>query len=210
VELREQRVGTGSALVLGTICALGLNAVFRLGLHRTRTIAVDPRHPDPQRVADFLEAQGAAWGARRDVIDRASFNLAQSIETIGDGCDPRGPLEIAASFDEFNLDLRLSYTGAPLVLPETRPSNEEILASEEGQRKLAGFMLRRFADASRRPTAGGGPPSCFTSTTEAAGKRSARPGGFPSPGRWGGGPRGGACLTGPPGPLARPPNVGLR
>jgi xanthine permease XanP len=27
-----------------------------------------------------------------------------------------------------------------------RPSNEEIMASEDGQRRLAGFMLRRYAD----------------------------------------------------------------
>jgi NCS2 family nucleobase:cation symporter-2 len=57
-----------------------------------------------------------------------------------------GPLEVEASFDEFNLDVRVSYDGPPLELPQKRPSNEEIMASEEGERKLAGFMLRRFAD----------------------------------------------------------------
>ncbi len=34
--------------------------------------------------------------------------------------------------------------GAPL--PEIRPSNDEIMASEDGQRKLVGFLLRRLAD----------------------------------------------------------------
>jgi NCS2 family nucleobase:cation symporter-2 len=93
-----------------------------------------------------METHGAAWGARRDVIERAKFNLAQSIETIVDGCEPRSPLEVEATFDEFNLDLRVSYAGPPLGLPEKRPTNEEIMESEEGQRKLAGFMLRRQAD----------------------------------------------------------------
>jgi xanthine permease XanP len=36
--------------------------------------------------------------------------------------------------------------GAPIELPETRPSNEEIAAGDEGHRRLAGFMLRRYAD----------------------------------------------------------------
>ena len=63
-----------------------------------------------------------------------------------EGCAPAGPLEIVASFDEFNLNLRVSYMGPPLELPDKRPSNEEIMASEEGQRRLAGFMLRRYAD----------------------------------------------------------------
>jgi NCS2 family nucleobase:cation symporter-2 len=137
---------TGSALVLGTTSALVLNALFRLGVRRTQTRLIDPHDPEPQKLSDFMEAQGAAWGARRDVIERATFNLTQSIETIVDGCAVQGPLEVAASFDEFSLDLRVSYEGAPLVLPETRPSNEEIMASEEGHRKLAGFMLRRYAD----------------------------------------------------------------
>jgi NCS2 family nucleobase:cation symporter-2 len=93
-----------------------------------------------------METHGAAWGARRDVVDRAGFDLLQSIETIVDACAPAGPLEIEASFDEFNLDVRVSYDGPPLELPEQRPSNEEIMASEEGARRLAGFLLRKYAD----------------------------------------------------------------
>jgi NCS2 family nucleobase:cation symporter-2 len=137
---------TGSSLVLGTVTALALNAAFRLGVRKSQRLVVDPSASDPRAVADFLEAQGATWGARRDVIDRASFNLSQSIETIVDSCDPQGPLEIEASFDEFRLDLRVSYAGPPLELPDHRPTNEEIMASDEGQRRLAGFMLRRQAD----------------------------------------------------------------
>ena len=120
--------------------------LFRLGARRVQKLTVDQQEFDPVKIENFMEAQGAAWGARRDVIDRASFNLTQSIETILESRAPQGPLEIEATFDEFNLDLRVSYAGAPLELPDKRPSNEEIMASDEGQRKLAGFMLRRYAD----------------------------------------------------------------
>jgi xanthine permease XanP len=136
----------GSFLVMGTVSALVLNAVFRLGVRRAQTLVVDPADLDPKKIADFMEAQGATWGARRDVVDRASFNLTQSIEVIVDSCEPQGPLVIEASFDEFSLDIRVSYAGAPIELPEKRPTNEEIMASEQGQRRLAGFMLRRHAD----------------------------------------------------------------
>jgi xanthine permease XanP len=135
-----------SSLVLGTLSALVLNALFRIGVRRTRTLLVDPARLAAQAIADFMEEQGASWGARRDVIDRATFNLSQSIETIVESCEPEGPIEVAASFDEFNLNLRVSYTGPALELPAKRPSNEEIMASDEGQRKLAGFLLRRHAD----------------------------------------------------------------
>jgi NCS2 family nucleobase:cation symporter-2 len=135
-----------SSLVLGTLSALILNVVFRLGLRRARSLTVVPGRFDAKAVEDFIEAQGATWGARRDVIDRASFNLAQSLEAIIEGCGPAGPMVVEARFDEFNLDLRVTYAGAPLALPATRPTNEEIMASEEGQRRLAGFMLWRYAD----------------------------------------------------------------
>jgi NCS2 family nucleobase:cation symporter-2 len=135
-----------SSLVLGTFTALLLNLVFRLGVRRTQKLAVDPRNVDPVAIETFMETQGAAWGARRDVIDRAGFDLQQSIETIVDACAPSGPLEVEASFDEFNLDLRVSYDGPPLQLPERRPTNEEIMASDEGARRLAGFLLRKYAD----------------------------------------------------------------
>jgi xanthine permease XanP len=136
----------GSSLVIGTILALALNLIFRIGVRQIGTLSIIPAEVDAVAIEEFMEKQGQIWGARRDVIDRASFNLSQSIEVILESCDPQGPLEIEATFDEFNLNLRVSYVGPPLELPENRPSNEEIMASEEGQRRLAGFMLRRYAD----------------------------------------------------------------
>jgi NCS2 family nucleobase:cation symporter-2 len=136
----------GSSLVVGVITALVLNALFRLGTRDTARLSVGPQRPDPKQIEDFIETQGARWGARRDVIERARFNLAQSVETILDGCNPQGPIEIAASFDEFSLDIRISYPGAPLILPDKRPTNEEIIGSPDGERALAGFLLRRLAD----------------------------------------------------------------
>jgi NCS2 family nucleobase:cation symporter-2 len=146
---------TGSALVLGTVSALLLNAIFRIGLRRTRALTLEPDRIDRGKIEEFMDAQGAAWGARRDVIDRASFNLQQSIETIVSSGVAAGPLEVQASFDEFNLDVRVSYDGPPLELPEKRPSNEEIMASEEGERRLAGYLLRRYADRVAATQSGG-------------------------------------------------------
>lgn len=136
----------GSSFVFSTLIALLLNLLFRLGVTKTATLKIDIAQIDAKQIEDFMEAHGAAWGARRDVIERAIFNLTQSVEAIVEGCEPQGPLEIAATFDEFSLDLRIVYSGPPLDLPQKRPTNAEIMESEEGQRRLAGFMLRRYAD----------------------------------------------------------------
>jgi NCS2 family nucleobase:cation symporter-2 len=140
------RSALGTSIVLGTLVGLGLTVLFRLGLRRTAAIKVDADNVNTKALEDFLDEHGAAWGARRDVIERAKFNLAQSIETLSGTGVASGALEATASFDEFNLDVRVSYDGPPLDLPQQRPSNEEIMASEEGERLLAGFMLRRLAD----------------------------------------------------------------
>jgi NCS2 family nucleobase:cation symporter-2 len=137
---------TGSSLVLGTFTALLLNLVFRLGVRRRQSLIVDPDAVNTTEIDDFVQAQGAAWGARRDVVDRARFNLMQSVELVIESGITHSKLEVTASFDEFNLDLQISYNGEPPELVDRRPSNEEIMASEEGQRRLAGYMLRRHAD----------------------------------------------------------------
>lgn len=136
----------GSSLVAGMLAAVLLNLVFRIGVRKVQRLEVPAGHVDPVALEQFLDACGAAWGARRDVVDRAKFNLAQSIETLLSSGVASGRLEVQASFDEFDVDVRVSYDGPLLDLPEKRPSNDEIVASAEGERKLAGFMLRRFAD----------------------------------------------------------------
>ncbi|VTU17910.1 Xanthine permease XanP [Variovorax sp. PBS-H4] len=140
------RPSFGNSLVLGTLVGLGLNLLFRIGLRRSVSMTVAPGAIDPVALEQFLDEHGAAWGARSDVIGRAKFNLVQSVETLLSLGIASGPLAIQASFDEFNLDLQLSYEGADLELPEQRPTVDEIVDSEDGERRLAGFLLRNFAD----------------------------------------------------------------
>ena len=55
-------------------------------------------------------------------------------------------LILAGLLSACDLATNQTYVGPPLELPERRPTNEEIMESEQGQRRLAGFMLRRYAD----------------------------------------------------------------
>ena len=94
-------------------------------------------------VERFLAEQGAHWAARRDIMNRVKFGVLQSLEVIG---DPPGGIDIEATFDEFTLNVRIRYAGTPPVIPEQRPSPAEIVDSDEGERLLAGYLLRRMAD----------------------------------------------------------------
>jgi NCS2 family nucleobase:cation symporter-2 len=83
------------------------------------------------------------------VVNRAVFGVAQLIETVFDQARSPGILRLEAGFDEFNLDVSLRYEGMALEFPQIRPSLIEIQESEDGARRLAGFLLRRNADRVR-------------------------------------------------------------
>jgi xanthine permease XanP len=139
----------GSSLAFSTLIALLLNLLFRIGINKTVTLSIDHADVDPEEVEKFLKSNGAIWGARPEVVSRATFGVIQLLDAVRQNGWERGPIAVSASFDEFNLDVRASYTGEPLEFPEQRPSNRDIVMNENGARLLAGFMLRRCADRVR-------------------------------------------------------------
>jgi NCS2 family nucleobase:cation symporter-2 len=138
-----------SGLVIGLLIALILNALFRIGMRTRASIAVEQGADAHDAIRAFLEQQGGKWGARRDVVERAIFGTAQAEESVVAHCNVQGPVEIEAAFDEFNLDVRLSWQGDELKLPDKRPSEEEIRETEEGLLLLAGYLIQRNADRVR-------------------------------------------------------------
>jgi NCS2 family nucleobase:cation symporter-2 len=145
-----------SSIVLGTVAALLLNALFRLGQRQRVTLSLDPAATDAfAQVDQFFDAAGREWGARHDVLVRVAFGINQAVETVRENCEPQGPVVVEARFDEFNLDVKISYRGTPLELPDERPSDREIIESESGHLRLAGFLLRRNADRVRTSTRDG-------------------------------------------------------
>jgi xanthine permease XanP len=137
-----------SPLVLGTFVGFALNAIFRIGTRRRAVLNLDPVALDFAAVQSFMEGRGGAWGARRDVVGRASFAAQQLVEVIAANCEPKGPIALSGSFNEFDLAVEARYAGSLLELPERRPTPDEIAHSEDGVRLLAGFLLRHNADRS--------------------------------------------------------------
>jgi NCS2 family nucleobase:cation symporter-2 len=133
-------------LTTGTIIALGLNLLFRLGVGKTVTLTLDQEAPNYDKLQEFFSRHGAAWGARRDIMARVMYGLNQAVETLVDLGASRTPVTVTMRYDEFNVDVALGYEGAAIDLPDRRPSDREIMDSEEGHRRLAGFLLRRNAD----------------------------------------------------------------
>ena len=130
----------------GSEAAFALNAIFRIGSRRRAVLPIDPQAVDYDAIHGFMDGRGGAWGARREVVTRASYVAQQLAEAIADNCAPRGPIALSGSFDEFDLVVEARYAGELLELPERQPTPDEIHDSEDGVRLLAGYLLRNNAD----------------------------------------------------------------
>ena len=97
----------------------------------------------------FIENQGALWGARKEVIVRATSAMNEFVEAARTLGLTHGEIRVIASFDEFNLDVEFRCRGPLMELPTKRPSDAEILEDELAVARLAGFLIKNYADRIR-------------------------------------------------------------
>ena len=50
-----------------------------------------------------------------------------------------GPIAVEIGYDEFDIDVTMTYPGRPLEMSGQLPTHDEILETEEGPRRLAAF-----------------------------------------------------------------------
>jgi len=135
-----------SALSLATIIAIILNLLMRIGIREKVRITLDPDGNIYEQIFTLMERQGEAWAARKEVIVRMATALTEGSELIVYHLLSSGPVKISVSFDEYNLDAQISYSGKLLPLPEKPPGEEEILNDPSLMTGLGGFLIRKHAD----------------------------------------------------------------
>ena len=135
-----------SSLSLATISVIILNIFLRIGISKTARIEFMPGVDPSDKVFAFMQKEGGLWGAMPDIISRAASAINETLEAAASKSVTQGPLQVAVSFDEFNLDVEMTYTGVPMVFPDIKPSEEEILISPEGNVKLSLFLVHWYAD----------------------------------------------------------------
>lgn len=142
----------GDGFVVAGLLVIALNLLFRLGTSRR---AEQPLHSDSATlhsdITGFVETQGAIWGARRNVVQRAAMAALEAAEAVA--AQGRQLTGMRGSFDEFNLDLELLHTGAPLTLlaPSAIPASQALLDSDDSAldaalANVSGLLLRHLAD----------------------------------------------------------------
>ncbi len=135
-----------SSLAFGTVSAIALNFIFRLGVSKTRRTEWDPKEHFTEDIFSVMQSQGAEWGMRQEIVHRAISAVNEFMESASAAGLIDGNVQADIHFDEFNLDIVLSYRGRLMDFPEARPSDSELMRDEEGFMRLSGFLVRQHAD----------------------------------------------------------------
>jgi xanthine/uracil permease len=154
----------GSALMVGVGCAMLLNLLFRFGIVRTATCLLEgPQAAEQAR--RLLEDSGADWGARRDVVARATLSIDEVLGILRHEQALTGPGRLVLDYDDSALSVTVRYPGRALRLDSAAPVDVRALLEEDQDETrlddamagIAGALVRRLADRVKaRAISGGG------------------------------------------------------
>lgn len=134
-----------STLYLATLLAIVLTFLFRLGLAKKVQLVLEPKKSTSDDIFSFMEIQGAAWGARREVIYKAISALNEIAETVTLLNLAEEKIVVDVRFDEFNLDLSVQYHGKPFPLQDLSQSDPDF--TDDGSlSRLSVDLIRKLAD----------------------------------------------------------------
>jgi hypothetical protein len=135
-----------TAGALGTLVALVLNALLRIGIRRQMAVTHAAAAMTGEAMAAFLERAGGAWGLRAELVSRTVHALTWCMEAILVADLARGPVTLTVGYDEARVDVRLTYAGLGVTLAERAPTADELLRDDDAPGRLAGHMIRRLTD----------------------------------------------------------------
>ena len=144
----------GNGFVVAGILVIALNQLMRIGTTQRNEQALQADSPRlPTDITDFVETRGAAWGARRTVVQRAALAALEAAEAIASAGDGRRLTGIRGRFNEFHLDLELLHSGPPLALSPhgTVPAHANLLEGDDSAldaalAQVSATLLRNLAD----------------------------------------------------------------
>jgi len=142
----------GSALTLGTVTAMVLNMVFRIGIAQSGSIQLTGIE-SLTKLTDFLEEKGEDWGARRQVMMRAGMAVGEALEKLSGTGITNWPIVLKVSYDEYKITLDMDYEGEPINLAVAKPISLDDLMDDDDDDALdelvsnvSGMLIGQLAD----------------------------------------------------------------
>jgi NCS2 family nucleobase:cation symporter-2 len=142
-----------SPVSLSAIVALVLNYVMQLGNTRRTRLTLAAGTDNYVAIRNGLLQFGASIAARKETIALATESLHHVMESLATGLTT-GDITVDLTFDEYNLDLDVSFEGQAIELVKTRPDRDTLLNDPAGLAKLTGWLLGQRAERLRVRTDG--------------------------------------------------------
>ena len=138
-----------SALSIGVFTAIVLNLILRIGVHKRAQLVFLLDEDASTTMANFMEKCGGTWGARAPVVQTAVHSLVELSDALRIFADAQSQVSLNARFDEFSIDLSLSYQGKPINFPGAAPTPQEMMDNPDRTTDLSLLLLTRLADKVR-------------------------------------------------------------
>jgi hypothetical protein len=135
-----------STLAITAVSAILLNMLFRIGISRRAELAPNPDGHHYETISPFMDRIGKDWGARRDIIEKASTACAETFEALAAHGVSNSDVTLTVDFDEVDLVMSFTYPGNPLVIPTERPSLQDLIAETDAPAQLGGYIVRKYVD----------------------------------------------------------------
>jgi xanthine permease XanP len=135
-----------SSLSVAAITALTLNLIFRIGIANKVRLELSPEMDTSEKIFEFMERNGGAWAARREIISRAIGAMNEFLEAVIEHRLTSDAITMDVSFDEFNLDVDIRYRGELIEFPQQSPDMAKFLEERAEQLRFSGFLMRKYAD----------------------------------------------------------------
>jgi xanthine/uracil permease len=135
-----------STLAITAVSAILLNMLFRIGISRRAELAPNADGHHYETIAPFMDRIGKDWGARRDIMEKASTACAETFEALAAHGVANSDVALTVDFDEVDLLMTFTYPGSPLVIPTERPSLQDLIAESDAPAQLGGYIVRKYVD----------------------------------------------------------------
>ncbi len=134
-----------SPLLASALVAILLNPLLRLGIRQQLQLVIPMEPVDHAAITGFIAQAGAAWGARREIIEQVQGSISECVDAIADAELAQGNSRLTLGFNELQLDARIAWKGRALELSATRPTKAELLADDSASARMAGYLVSRLA-----------------------------------------------------------------
>lgn len=137
-----------TSLSVTVLLAIFLNALFRIGIHRTETRTIRLDESWVEQVSRLIWHLGHQWNASRDVVRRLDHAIHELHDVLvgHDLVTGEPEVEVRTRFDEYQCEIRVTYQGEALQLTTKRPPPESLLEDPDGIKRMAGYLINRLAD----------------------------------------------------------------